>query len=609
MTNLSIAPGLKLPMTLITETIGIISRRGAGKTHTAVTFAEELLKARIQVVVLDPLGVWWGLRSASDGSSKGFPVIVFGGDHGDVPLTENMGVHVADVIVSRNLSAVIDLSTLSKSAARRFATAFAERLYEAKQPEAKRTPLHLIIDEADLFIPQRIQPDQARMLGAFEAFPRRGRVRGFGVTVITQRPATLNKDVLTQIEVLITLQITGPQDRKAVQEWVDEHDDGHRDEFMKSLASLQRGEAWVWSPSLLKIFQRVHIRQRETFDSSRTPTAGARVSAPKALAPIDIEQLRTDMKVVLAQAMENDPERLKREIAELRKQLAAKGTDGISRAALGLAIDAAKDAMNAEWTQAEIKYLATIAADVAGVQLRIIETVETQAQALLAHIRDRVSNLSTHDKDLTKKREIRSNPALAAPYGASHGKITTYADIAAGIKRPPISGLGVTKLASGQRKILSVLALHRGKPMSNSKLALLAGYSGTSGTWASLLSALRNPEVGGEPYIEGGGANGIEITQTGVEALGPRDELPTGQALLDYWRSKIGGGMPRKIFDVLVEAYPESVGKSAIGEKIGASWQSGTFASALSKLNVMELIEGRGDLRQASTELMEAVNA
>ncbi len=259
-----------------------------------------------------------------DGKHEGYPVVVFGGDRGDVPLTESMGAQVADVIVERTLSAVIDLSTMSKSAARRFATAFAERIYEAKQPEAKRTPLHLFVDEADLFMPQRVQPDQARMLGAFESFPRRGRVRGFGVTMITQRPATLNKDCLTQCEVLITLQITGPQDRKAVLEWVEAHDDGnHRAEFLQSLASLKRGEAWVWSPSWLNIFQRVQVRQRQTYDSSRTPTVGHKSTAPKHLAPVDLVALRADLKQVIEQQEQNDPAKLKARISALERELKA----------------------------------------------------------------------------------------------------------------------------------------------------------------------------------------------------------------------------------------------------------------------------------------------
>ena len=66
------------------------------------------------------------------------------------------------------------------------------------------------IDEADLLAPQRVMAGGERLLGAMSDLVRRGRVRGLGVTLVTQRPATLNKDILTQAEVLIALRMTAP---------------------------------------------------------------------------------------------------------------------------------------------------------------------------------------------------------------------------------------------------------------------------------------------------------------------------------------------------------------------------------------------------------------
>jgi len=76
---LTIARGLKLPLEAITQTFGILAVRGAGKTYTGAVIAEEMIATGMPVVIADPIGVWWGLRSE-------FPVVIFGGDHGDVPL-------------------------------------------------------------------------------------------------------------------------------------------------------------------------------------------------------------------------------------------------------------------------------------------------------------------------------------------------------------------------------------------------------------------------------------------------------------------------------------------------------------------------------------------
>jgi DNA helicase HerA-like ATPase len=85
-TGLHIADGLELPLDAVTETFAILAKRGSGKTYTASVMVEEFLGAGLPVCVVDPLGVWWGLRSSADGKSAGQPVVIFGGDHADVPL-------------------------------------------------------------------------------------------------------------------------------------------------------------------------------------------------------------------------------------------------------------------------------------------------------------------------------------------------------------------------------------------------------------------------------------------------------------------------------------------------------------------------------------------
>ncbi len=53
--------------------IGVLGRTGSGKTYTARGLVERLIEARRQVVIVDPTGAWWGLRSR-------YPVPIFGGD-------------------------------------------------------------------------------------------------------------------------------------------------------------------------------------------------------------------------------------------------------------------------------------------------------------------------------------------------------------------------------------------------------------------------------------------------------------------------------------------------------------------------------------------------
>jgi len=72
-TDLKIATGLDLPIDTVTQTFAILARKGAGKTYTGMVMTEEMVDAGLQMVVLDPLGAWWGLRSSADGTKPGLP--------------------------------------------------------------------------------------------------------------------------------------------------------------------------------------------------------------------------------------------------------------------------------------------------------------------------------------------------------------------------------------------------------------------------------------------------------------------------------------------------------------------------------------------------------
>src|SRR5574341_490489 len=176
--SLAISKDLSLPLDVAGEALGILATRGAGKSYTAAVLVEELFDASVQVVVLDPTGVWWGLRGSEE--KGGLPVYVFGGSHGDLPLEATAGGLFADLAVDERVSFVLDLSSFdTKGEQTRFVRAFAERLYRRKSQN--RETLHLVIDEADEFAPQRpLGKDEPFMLGAVESIVRRGRSRGLG---------------------------------------------------------------------------------------------------------------------------------------------------------------------------------------------------------------------------------------------------------------------------------------------------------------------------------------------------------------------------------------------------------------------------------------------
>lgn len=105
MNELRMADGFTLPLQAVTETLAILAKRGSGKTSTAVVVAEEMIGAGQQVLVIDPTGVWWGLRAGRDGGqSGGLPVVIIGGDHADLPLPESDGAALAKLLIGERVS-------------------------------------------------------------------------------------------------------------------------------------------------------------------------------------------------------------------------------------------------------------------------------------------------------------------------------------------------------------------------------------------------------------------------------------------------------------------------------------------------------------------------
>ena len=121
---------------------------------------------------------------------------------------------------------------------------------------------------------------------------RCGRIRGFVPWLITQRPAVLHKDVLSQADVLVSMKFTSSQDRDAVGRWIEGQADraeGRR--ILGALPRLAQGEGWVGAPSD-GVLEQVAFPRIRTFDSSATPLRTERAAAPGGLAAVDLKAIR-----------------------------------------------------------------------------------------------------------------------------------------------------------------------------------------------------------------------------------------------------------------------------------------------------------------------------
>lgn len=548
--KLKISNDIVLPIDAVTQTFAILAKRRVGKTYTASVIAEEFVKANLPFVVLDPTGAWWGLRSGKDGKAKGgLPVYVIGGEHG-IPLEPTAGKVIAEQVATHPGFYVVDVSQFESNAAQdRFATDFGERLYRMK--EKHREPMHLFIDEADAFIPQRPMPGQQRMLGAFEALVRRGGIRGIGVTLISQRPAVVNKNVLTQTECLIVLQTTSPQDQDAVDEWIKRNgSDENRKTLMGSLASLQKGEAWIWSPAWLEVFKKIVIRERETFNSSATPEAGERQIKTPTLAPVDLEKLSAQIKATIEKVKENDPEALKRRIRELENKAR---TVQVDESVVIKAMERGKSEAQRE-LHSHIKALEVTVAKQAGVMKRAAETLVGVAIDL---------------PDIAAIPPSRGPAPLMSP---------KHKDRHAEIVRTD----GEVKLRLGAKRMLAALVQWSPNGMSQGQMRSHAGLK-NSGTFSAYKTDLRTlgfmEEKNGELFA----------TQAAIDWLGHDMPSPsTTQDVLDVWMPKLRLGA-RRMLQVLIEHKGEWITDEELLRESDLT-NSGTYSAYKTDLKTAQLI-------------------
>jgi len=543
--GLRIADDLELPVEAVTETFAILAKRGKGKTNTAVVMAEEMIGAGHPVVMIDPVGVWHGIRSSADGQAEGLPVVIFGGDHGDVPLEPTAGDVVADFVVDQRVPVVLDLSLLSKTASRSFMTKFIERIYHRN-----RDALHVIVDEADAFAPQRAQADGARLLGAMEDLVRRGRARGIGVTLITQRPAVLHKDVLTQAEVLIALGMTGPRDVAAIDEWVRLHaeEDQARD-LKASLPSLPVGTAWVWSPGWLEVLQRVKIRARHTFDSSATPKPGETRRTPKARAEIDLTALGEQIAATVEKAKADDPKVLRARIRDLERQLAERPV--------------------VEPERVEVPVLGPAYAS----ELR---EVMRPFREKLAELDGALRYLAEHQTPLPSRPSADAGrPRPAAPDAAQRPRPATRAPA-------PTAGQGTGQsssvtLRSGAHRMVEALGRMAPLRLTKSQWGTVAKLKTSGGTWSTYLSDIRRAGLLDE------NAAGYTLTDAGFDYLGGRPDPMTPGELQDHYRAILRSGAA-KMFDALLAAHPAGLTRDELGAAADIATSGGTFSTYLSDL-------------------------
>ena len=572
--RLDLGPGLWFPLDAVTQPLAIMGVRRSGKSNAAAVLAEAMFDHDLPWVAIDPKGDWWGLRSNAAGTGPGLSIPIFGGLHGDMPLTPESGALMAELIFEHNLTCVLDVSRFTVAARSRFLVAFGDRLFELHQADPQ--PRHVFLEEAHRILPQQVRAEMAHCVGTWTKVIAEGGGFGLGISILDQRCATVTKDGLTQVEAMIALRTTSPQDRKAIHDWMVHH--AIADDLTESLPSLASGEAWVSSSYWLPMhgqpgIQRARFRQRRTYDSGATPVVGQRRKAAT-IADVDLGAIEALMTSVTEQAAQNDPAALKRKVATLERQLAGAGPSPRVAELTAENADLRRqltDALNRPPERIEVPVIAD--GDIPALQ-----------QAL-----DRIGVA------LATAQAVAGAPA-PTPVRPPATKLVPALEPRRDAPAPVASNGAAVVLPKAQRAILTVLAQFPER--TQVQLAMLTGYSSKGGGFRNSLGALRTAGL-----IEKG--DPIRATDAGIAALGGDwSALPAGQALLDHWVAQLPKAEGLILREV-VAAYPNPIHKAEVAQATDYSPTGGGFRNALGKLRTLQLISGSDELIADETLAME----
>ena len=129
-------------------------------------------------------------------------------------------------------------------------------LFELRKLE-KIPPFFCVIEEAHNFCPER-SFGQAASSGILRTIASEGRKFGMGLAIISQRPARVDKSVLSQVSTQIILKVTNPNDLKAISNSVE----GLTSESEDEIQNLSIGHGLITGVVDVPLF--VQIRPRFT---------------------------------------------------------------------------------------------------------------------------------------------------------------------------------------------------------------------------------------------------------------------------------------------------------------------------------------------------------
>lgn len=232
----------------------VTGKSGSGKSNTMSVIAEKLLDGGYPVMLVDTDGEYYGLKEE-------YELLHAGADEEcDIQVNPEHAGKLAKLALEDNVPIILDVSGyLNEEDGKELLTAVAKQLF-AKEKKLKK-PFLMVVEEVHEYIPEGGGMDECgRML---IKVGKRGRKHGLGIVGISQRPADVKKDFITQCDWLVWHRLTWNNDTKVVGRILGS-------DYAEAIEEMGDGEGFLvtdWSEQT----RRVQFHRKQTFDAGATP--------------------------------------------------------------------------------------------------------------------------------------------------------------------------------------------------------------------------------------------------------------------------------------------------------------------------------------------------
>lgn len=305
--------GLSVPVGEILTGRGFVTgKSGSGKSNTASVIAEELLEHGLPLLIVDTDGEYYGLQERYQILHAAV------NESGDIEVGPDDAERLAGLALDGNVPIVLDISGYMDI---NDGLDLVDRVLREifRMEDARRKPFLIIIEELHEYLPERGSHGQLGEL--LIQIAKRGRKRGLGLCGISQRPAAVSKDFITQCDWLVWHRLTWENDIRVVRKLLG-------NEAADEIQRLEDGEAYLmtdWNDEI----QRISFKRKRTLDAGATPDIANAAGGPEAnldadvLEALDIDESDTSqISEQAVSAKDRRIEELEARVDELQEELA-----------------------------------------------------------------------------------------------------------------------------------------------------------------------------------------------------------------------------------------------------------------------------------------------